>query len=179
MATQLQCWKWGILKPLSLPGMLGLPRAAWQSCSGQHFCSLPSNLVWRPLAISRFSFQFSMSMANSQPILMMVCMIQGAKKSLVPGESLVVLLHCCTSSSLRAWEVVSSWGALQSRDLCHLTEPGPGSLSHGFWQGEAVSCKLTRLVGPTEHLFAWAGEFSLQPWLVGVLCGIQDGWNMA
>lgn len=47
-------------------GMLGQPQAAWQSCCGQHFCSLPSSIVWRPLATSSFSFQFSMSMANSQ-----------------------------------------------------------------------------------------------------------------
>ena len=53
------------------------------------------------------------------------------------------------------------WGALQRVDLHPLAEPGLGPLGRGFWQGEAVSWKPTRLVGPAEHLLARAGEFLL------------------
>lgn len=115
-----------------------------------------------------------MSMANSQPSF-----YGGMSdlRSLSPRAVTLcafALLHFLLLKSLGGSEQL--WGLCRGETCITSLSQAPG---HGLWQGEAVSWKLIRLVGPTEHLFAWAGEFSLQPWLVGVLCGIQDGWNMA
>lgn len=162
-------WLWGILQPPgSHVGRGGhrtpCPDQACRDCCGQHGRAAAGSIS--AVCLSAWSGGHQLpprSLFNSPRawqiaslVLTAVCLIRGANRRLSPGA---VLLSCCSSSSPRAWDGASSCGGLCRGGTCTPSlSQAPG---HGFWQVEAVSWKLTRLVGPAEHLLVWAAEFLL------------------